>query len=240
VHREVNLPLLYQLIHPNATRGMSYVLQMIDEGEHLHQDFKMRIEDSRKIARTLSAFANTEGGRLLIGVKDNGKVCGVDPEEEYHMVEAAAELYCKPPVAFKTQVWKTNYRSVLEVVVEASNARPHYAPDEHGEWVAYRRIDDRNIKANGVLLKIWLHEQSARPADFRYTGRVRRLFSLLRRHGRLNFRSIAKLLRSGRQQTEDLLAQLVVWEVICMEFTDTGCFFTLDDRAPEMTASNTD
>ena len=27
-----------------------------------------------KIAKSLSAFANTEGGRLLVGVKDNGKI----------------------------------------------------------------------------------------------------------------------------------------------------------------------
>ena len=50
---------------------MSYVQQMIEEGEQT-QDFKMRIDDAAKIARTLVAFANTDGGRLLIGVKDNG------------------------------------------------------------------------------------------------------------------------------------------------------------------------
>ena len=61
---------------------MSYVLTYISEGEHLKQDFKMRIDDAQKIARSLVAFANTSGGRLLIGVKDNGNVCGVRPEEE--------------------------------------------------------------------------------------------------------------------------------------------------------------
>ena len=50
---------------------------MIAEGEHQQQDFKTRIDDSRKIARTLVAFANADGGRMLIGVKDNGTVSGV-------------------------------------------------------------------------------------------------------------------------------------------------------------------
>lgn len=212
---------------------MSYVLQMIAEGEHLHQDFKMRVEDARKIARTLVAFANTEGGRLLIGVKDNGSVSGIQPEEEYHMIEAAAELYCKPAIGFKTQVWKANYRAVLEVIVEPSKARPHFCADENGEWHAYQRVADRNVKANGVLLKVWQHEQSSKPADFKYNGRTRRLFGLLHKHGRLSFRSISKLMRSGRAATEELLAQLVVWEVIGMEFTDTGCFFFLGDGLDE-------
>ena len=45
---------------------------LIEQGEHQQLDFKFEVSDSKKIARTLSAFANTDGGRLLIGVKDNG------------------------------------------------------------------------------------------------------------------------------------------------------------------------
>ncbi|MDY5609301.1 MAG: putative DNA binding domain-containing protein, partial [Sodaliphilus sp.] len=48
-----------------------YILQLIDEGEHEHQDFKYQISDAKKIARSISAFANNSGGRLLVGVKDN-------------------------------------------------------------------------------------------------------------------------------------------------------------------------
>ena len=73
-----------------------YIHALIAEGEHQQQDFKFEISDARKIAKTLSAFANTDGGRLLIGVKDNGKIAGVRSEEEKYMIEAAAQLYCVP------------------------------------------------------------------------------------------------------------------------------------------------
>ena len=62
------------------TRGASMLQRMIAEGEHVHQDFKYTISDARKIARSLSAFANNEGGRLLIGVKDNGIIAVVRNE----------------------------------------------------------------------------------------------------------------------------------------------------------------
>ena len=42
--------------------------ELIAQGEHQQLDFKFEVSDSKKIARTLSAFANTDGGRLLIGV----------------------------------------------------------------------------------------------------------------------------------------------------------------------------
>lgn len=206
---------------------MPQLIDLIEEGEHQCQDFKMRIEDARKIARTLVAFANTDGGRILIGVKDNGSVSGIQPEEEFHMIEAAADMYSRPPIAFSTHVWKHNNKSVLEVLVEASSARPHAAKDEDGEWVAFQRQNDRNVKANGVLLKVWEYSRARTPVEFAYTGRVRRLFHLLQKNQELTQRSISKLLRMGREQTERLLAMLVVWEVVAMSFKDTGCYFSL-------------
>ena len=62
-----------------------YIHQLVAEGEHDHQDFKFEISDARKIARSISAFANTGGGRLLVGVKDNGKIAGIRSEEEIHV-----------------------------------------------------------------------------------------------------------------------------------------------------------
>ena len=77
-----------------------YIHLLIAEGEHQRQDFKFEISDARKIAKTLSAFANTDGGRLLIGVKDNGKIAGVRSDEEQYMIEAAAQMYCQPEVNY--------------------------------------------------------------------------------------------------------------------------------------------
>lgn len=203
---------------------------MIAEGEHQQQDFKMRVEDARKIAKTLVAFANTDGGRLLIGVKDNGSISGVNVEEEFHMIEAAAEMHCKPVVEFQTQVWKANYRSVLEVVIEPSLKKPHFAEVEPEVWQAFQRRQDRNVKANGVLLKVWQHQKNDDIGDFKYTRPVRKLFKALRNGQRLGFRKVSRLMRLNRGKTEGLLAQLVSWDVIEMEFTDTGCYFYLRDE----------
>jgi predicted HTH transcriptional regulator len=77
--------------------------KLIEEGEHQQQDFKFCINDSKKIAKSLVAFANTDGGRLLIGVKDNGKVVGISTDEEYYMVESAAKIFSNPPIGFHHQ-----------------------------------------------------------------------------------------------------------------------------------------
>src|SRR5690554_4769877 len=115
---------------------------LIAEGEHQKQDFKFAITDSKKIARSLSAFANTDGGRLLVGVKDNGRVAGVESDEEYYMIEAAATMYCKPPVEFDTYIWEEDGKTVLEVSVLKSKEKPHKAPTKDGDFKVYVRVND--------------------------------------------------------------------------------------------------
>ena len=84
----------------------SYLKKLISKGENQKLDFKYCISDSRKIARTLSAFANSDGGRLLIGVRDNGSIAGIQSDEEYYMIDTAAQLFCQPeiPVTIKQHI----------------------------------------------------------------------------------------------------------------------------------------
>ena len=81
---------------------LQYIENLIQQGEGQTLDFKFEISDSKKIAKSLVAFANTDGGILLIGVKDNGAIVGVRSDEEYYMIQAAANMYCKPKISFSS------------------------------------------------------------------------------------------------------------------------------------------
>lgn len=111
-------------------KKMHPIEALIEQGEHQQLDFKFEVSDSKKIARTLSAFANTDGGRLLIGVKDNGNISGVRSEEEYYMIEAASKMYTRPEVPFEATRWEVNGKTVLEVYIAPSPDKPHTAPDK--------------------------------------------------------------------------------------------------------------
>jgi hypothetical protein len=203
---------------------------MIAEGEHQQQDFKTRIDDSRKIARTLVAFANSAGGRLLVGVKDNGTVSGVRVDEELHMVEAAAEMYCRPAVEFRSQVWKADIRSVVEITVEPSRMRPHRCEVEVGQWEAFLRLEDENIRANAVLARCWDHRFRADRPAFEYDRHVGKLFRSWRRGKLLGFRGVMRTVRRPVSATEDLLALLVGWGIVEMVLGDRNFMYGLADE----------
>lgn len=186
-----------------------YIHTLIAEGEHQKQDFKFEISDARKIARTLSAFANTNGGRLLIGVKDNGKVAGVRSDEEKYMIEAAAQLYCLPEVRYTMKTFHVEGRSVLVVQIDESEKKPIYAKDEHGKPLAYIRIKDENILATSVHLRVW--QQSENPAGelIQYTEREQLLLALLEQTNSLSLNRYCRQARLSRRAAEHLLAKFI-------------------------------
>ena len=139
--------------------------KMIAEGEHLHQDFKFFLSDARKIARSVAAFANTDGGRLLVGVKDNGKIVGIKNEEDLHMIEAAAQVFCKPEVDYEPFIWEYDGKRVLEVRIAASRRAPHTAPAENGRPTVYIRKADENKVASAVEKRYLELKFSARPLN---------------------------------------------------------------------------
>jgi len=131
------------------------ITKLIEQGEGLKLDFKFEVSDAAKIARSLTAFANTVGGVLLIGVNDDGSISGIKSEEELFMIEKAASNFCFPPVVFSSRNWRINGKNVLKIDIPKSIIAPHKAPDHNNELKVFVRIDDQNMLANGIQMKIW-------------------------------------------------------------------------------------
>lgn len=191
-----------------------YIYALISEGEHQQQDFKFEISDARKIAKTLSAFANTNGGRLLIGVKDNGKIAGVRSSEEQYMIEAAAQLYCLPVPQIAMYVYVVEGKSVLLAQVAESPQKPVYAKDENGKYLAYLRVKDENILATPVHLRVWQQESQPRGELTEYTAREKKLLSQLELNGPLSLSKCCRLTSLPRYAVERLLAKFIRYDLV--------------------------
>ena len=59
------------------------IKRLVARGEGRHLEFKRRVPEPERVAKEVVAFANSGGGRLLLGVDDDGTIVGVrDSEEE--------------------------------------------------------------------------------------------------------------------------------------------------------------
>ena len=193
---------------------------LIAQGEHQQQDFKFEISDVRKIARTLSAFANTDGGRLLIGVKDNGKIAGVRSEEEMYMVEAAASLYCVPPVQCRMTAHRVEGHTVVIAEVEPSSERPVRARLEDDKLCAFMRIADENIVAPPVQMALWREATTDQGSLLPFTPREQELLHLFADDTPLTLNRFARLGHLPRYRAIQVLAQFVRFGLVEQHFID--------------------
>ena len=201
----------------------------IRKGEGTQLDFKMWIDDQKKIARTLVAFANTEGGSLLIGVKDNGKISGIEPSEEFHMISAAAELYCNPEVDFKTIVWQEKHKLVLEVIVPESN-QLHTAHDENGKPRLYLRVNDSTLLANKIMAKYMMLVRRGTTRPELLTEEAIALLKTIGPDGKYTLSKVYRLSGLPKKVVDHYLPLFLAWGLIGFEVQDSTFLYFSEDE----------
>jgi len=206
----------------------SGLYKLIQQGEHQQQDFKFCINDARKIAKSLVAFANTDGGRLLVGVKDNGHIAGISSDEEYYMVESAAQIYSNPQIKFSTRQWKVEGKTILEVDVSPSPEKPHFAKDENGKWIAYIRHNDENILASRIQVEVWKKEKSPKGIFVTYSDDEKFLADYLMKNDSITLSKFVRLAQVPRNKAIDILSDFVLMNIITLSFSDNKTMFKLN------------
>ena len=124
--------------------------------ENQNKEFKQAWNDN--CLKTICAFANTGGGKLYIGIDDEGKPVGVKDAAKYldDIPNKTKDILgITPDVKLK----KKNGREILEVTVEASSAPISY----HGRF--YTRIGSSSIEIKGHELLELLMQKSGRSWD---------------------------------------------------------------------------
>ena len=210
----------------------SYLRKLIAGGENQQLDFKYCVSDSRKIARTLSAFSNSNGGRLLIGVRDNGSIAGIRSDEEIYMVDTAAELFCRPSITYTIKQHITEGKTILEIEVFRGIKRPYQVKDESGRWIPYFRHNDQNLVANRVLLQVWRKLEKPSGVLVKFSKAENALLDLLRGNGSVTLSKFRKIARISSHKAEAILANLIIFKVILMKASDTGFSYELNPDDP--------
>jgi predicted HTH transcriptional regulator len=208
----------------------SYIKRLIQSGENQQLDFKFEISDSRKIAKTLVAFSNTDGGTLLIGVKDNGKIAGVRSDEEFFMVQAAAGMYCKPEIFFESKRWTVDGKTVLEINIPKGADYPYFAQTEPDQWIAYLRVKDENIQATPVHLKVWKNKSHDTGILMEYSEKVKKLLQYLELNQSISLSKFCRTAFLPRKAAENILADLIYFGLIGSVYQDHHFVYSLKNK----------
>ncbi|MFD2783946.1 RNA-binding domain-containing protein [Hymenobacter rubripertinctus] len=206
------------------------LLELIRQGEGERLEFKQRTTRPTRMARTLSSLANTHGGRVLVGVEDNGRITGVrDVEEELYQLREAARHYIDPPLEFTYQEMEAGEgRVVLVVTVPESAHKPHRAQIADGDWRAYVRVRDQSVQTSQLTEKAL--ERQEPPNEFEQIPLSREelaVLEYLRQHPRITLAQYMKLLNIGQRRAYRLLIKLTLHGYIKHHDKQKEVYYTL-------------
>jgi len=206
-------------------RELSHLVAL-GEGQHL--EFKRRVPAPERITKEVIAFANTGGGRLLLGVDDDGTVVGVrDAAEEEFALRRALNGYCDPAVSFSTErIHVSRKRDVIVVRVPSSSDRPHFLIGD-GAPTAYVRIEDMSVEASGEAVRLMRLGKDEHDVMFEFGEKERALMRYLDNYGRISVQQFASLTDISPQRASQTLVTLTRANVLHFHADPKEDYFTL-------------
>jgi uncharacterized protein YuzE len=181
---------------------------LIATGESSFLEFKHKVASPEKIAKEMVAFANTNGGRILIGVDDNGDIVGIESyyEEEFWLKQAAKEV-CVPALNINIEMVHAGKKDVLVVEVPESENKPIAVKGDSKRSV-YIRQNDENIIATDDRVEILKNKTSTTGVTFEYGEREQQLFRFLNEYGDITIERFSIISNITTYRAERILVDM--------------------------------
>ena len=198
------------------------------EGEGQHLEFKRKVSQPEKIVREMIAFANSEGGTLLIGVDDDGSLAGVKyPDEELLMVRQALDKHMRQQLVYHDSLIElTANKFVLRLDIPPNDKRPLYFIDEKDQRESFVRMNDMSIKASPQMNEIIRRKRQNKDVRFYFAEHELALMKYLDENKTITLQQFQKLTGLNQFSASRKLVLLVLANVLKITATEKGDLYS--------------
>lgn len=195
--------------------------QLVRKGEGAQLEFKLKNNHPEKILRELVAFANTNGGILLLGVSDDREIKGLKfGEEDDFILQKFIHTHISPPLEYENERFiLPDEREVLIYHIPPSHTKPHfvYFSEPEPTRKAYIRVKDRSIQASKEVKNILKGKSKSLNIKFNYGPKEQVLMSLIEKNGHTTLESFQNAAAISRKMASDTLVRLVLANLLSIE-----------------------
>lgn len=126
------------------------LLLEIQKGESTTLEFKKQLPKGLQVAKTLIAFANTSGGKLVVGVDDQQQLLGIQGDifEIQEQITSMTHELCMPNILPFIYVENIDGIELLVVEVGRGALLPYYLKSQGREQGTYIRLGSTNRQAS--------------------------------------------------------------------------------------------
>jgi len=129
---------------------MNSIIDQIQQGESKTLEFKESLPQNDSIVKTVIAFSNTSGGKLIIGVNDDKEIVGIDDSNIYELHDRIASIIfdsCTPNILPEIYTLNVDHKLLLVIEIFRGNLLPYYLKSEGKNNGTYIRIGATNRQA---------------------------------------------------------------------------------------------
>jgi len=191
--------------------------ELVAGGENEQTEFKRLVHSPSKIAKPITAFANSTGGVILIGVDDDRRIVGIHSEKEtLEIIHEAFRFHIDPEPEIDIYVEEFKRRLVLMVFVPESPDKPHYHIERTTDPrtripVTEKRVYTREGSRNRSLCddRIALMQSKKNPLKLSFGAGEKQLFGYLREHRQITAEGYAEIAGISLRKAREILIALV-------------------------------
>jgi len=96
-----------------------------------------------------------------------------------------------------------------------------------GKWKVYIRVNDQNLLANKILLKVWKQKKRKKGTYIHYTPKERLLLNYLSENEYITFSKFRKIAKISPYKAERILVNMIVVNLIDIVFTEEQTYYRL-------------
>ncbi len=125
--------------------------KLIENGESKTLELKEKIPSNKKLAKAICAFANTSGGKLIIGVTDNLNVIGINDLDIFNTKDQVSSIIydtIAPIIFFDIYTVNIDDKTVLVIDVPRGRRLPYYLKSLGRDKGVYFRLGATNRLAD--------------------------------------------------------------------------------------------
>jgi predicted HTH transcriptional regulator len=202
--------------------------RLVAEGEGYHLEFKRKASHPEKIVREMIAFANTEGGTILIGVDDNGFLAGIKyPDEELLSIHEALQKHVRQQFVYQDSLISlSESHFILRLDIPPNLKRPILFWIDQKQAECYVRVNDMSVKASAEMTEIIRRKRQKKDIRFYFAEHELALMKYLDKYSSITSKEFQKLTGLNQYAASRKLILLVLANVLKITATEKGDLYS--------------
>ncbi|KXX70059.1 helix-turn-helix domain-containing protein [Flammeovirga sp. SJP92] len=195
-----------------------FLKQLVKQGEGQTIEFKKKAADPIKIMKEVVAFANREGGYLIVGVTDNGRIDGfIDIEGEKFVLEKAIHEHISEKIDYVIhEVSISSTHQVLVFEIQPNEKKPVFL------WYnlkrrtgrAYIRVVDKSIQMSRLIRRLLKEKSKNQVNTLEYGENERLVLQMLDQTKHITLSDFIRASKLEENQAMSVLINMCLTNVI--------------------------